>query len=86
VLGSVQEQVAVFLADLERLYRGVGDAAVTNGGQFVAHLEHWPSNPLAQGAYTCYLPVQFTSVAGLESRLECLHVRRAACRCAVTAY
>ena len=39
-----------------------------NGGQFVAHLEHWPSNPLTQGSYTCYLPGQFTSVAGLEGQ------------------
>jgi monoamine oxidase len=66
--GSVQEQVAAFLADLERVYPGVSGAAVRNGGQFVAHLEHWPSNPLAQGSYTCYLRGQFTSVAGLEGQ------------------
>ena len=40
------------------------------GGTILAHLEHWPSNPLARGSYTCYRPGQFTSVAGLEGRPE----------------
>ena len=35
-------------------------------GNVVAHLEHWPSNPLARGSYTCYKPGQFTTIAGLE--------------------
>jgi monoamine oxidase len=65
---TVQEQVAAFVSDLERVYPGVGGAAVTSGGQFVAHREHWPSNTLAGGSYTCYLPGQFTSVAGLEGQ------------------
>ena len=67
-LGSVQEQVDAFLMDLEHVYPGVRSAAVKNGDQFVAHREHWPSNPLSQGAYTCYLRGQFTSVAGLEGQ------------------
>jgi monoamine oxidase len=66
--GSVQQQVAAFLRDLESVYPGVSDAAVSNGSQFVAHLEHWPSNPLSQGSYTCYRVGQFTSVAGLEGQ------------------
>ena len=65
---SVQERVGAFVADLERVYPGVRGAAVTSGGQFVAHREHWPSNPLTKGAYTCYLPGQFTTVAGLEGQ------------------
>jgi monoamine oxidase len=65
---SVQQQVAAFLAGLESVYPGVANAAVKNGVQFVAHLEHWPSNPLSQGAYTCYRRGQFTSVAGLEGQ------------------
>ena len=32
------------------------------------HLEHWPSNPLTKGSYTCYKPGQFTSIAGLEGQ------------------
>jgi monoamine oxidase len=35
-------------------------------GQYLAHLEHWPSNPLMKGSYTCYRPGQFTTMAGLE--------------------
>jgi monoamine oxidase len=35
-------------------------------GQYRAHLEHWPSNPLANGSYTYYRPGQFTTMAGLE--------------------
>jgi monoamine oxidase len=34
----------------------------------LAHLEHWPSNPLTLGSYTCYLPGQFTSIAGNEGK------------------
>jgi monoamine oxidase len=64
----VQEQVDAFLMDLEHVYPGVRSAAVKNGDQFVAHREHWPSNPLSQGAYTCYRLGQFTSVAGLEGQ------------------
>jgi monoamine oxidase len=30
------------------------------------HLEHWPSNPLTRGSYTCYRPRQFTTIAGHE--------------------
>jgi len=65
---SVQQRVAPFVAELERVYPGVSEAAVRSAGQFVAHREHWPSNPLTRGAYTCYLPGQFTSVAGLEGQ------------------
>ena len=36
-----------------------------NGG-YLVHLEHWPSNPLTKGSYTCYKPGQFTTMAGLE--------------------
>ena len=39
-----------------------------------AHLEHWPSNPLTKGSYTCYKPGQFTSIAGREgTRVANLH-------------
>ena len=34
----------------------------------LAHLEHWPSNPLTLGSYTCYRPGQFTTIAGLEGK------------------
>lgn len=61
----VQQQVDAFLADFERVFPGIRAAAARQGNAYVAHLEHWPSNPLAQGSYTCYLPGQFTTVEGL---------------------
>ena len=39
-----------------------------SGGNYLAHLEHWPSNPLTRGSYTCYLPGQFTTIAGNEGK------------------
>jgi len=43
--------------------------AKRNGsGRLLAHLEHWPSNPLMKGSYTCYLPGQFTTIAGNEGK------------------
>jgi len=31
-------------------------------------MEHWPSNPLTLGSYTCYRPGQFTTIAGNEGK------------------
>ncbi|HEX7899529.1 MAG TPA: FAD-dependent oxidoreductase [Planctomycetota bacterium] len=63
---QVQTEAGRFLADLEKVYPGAQAAATRVSGKFVAHLEHWPSNPLTRGSYTCYTPGQFTTVAGLE--------------------
>jgi monoamine oxidase len=64
--GSVQAEARSFLADLESVFPGVKAAARRAGKSIVAHLEHWPSNPLTRGSYTCYRPGQFTTIAGLE--------------------
>jgi len=65
--GAVQTEVAQFLQDLNRVYPGTpGAASKDRRGQYRAHLEHWPSNPLMKGSYTCYRPGQFTTMAGLE--------------------
>jgi monoamine oxidase len=56
-----QAEAAKFLADLDRVYPGAAAAATKT-----VHLEHWPSNPLSKGSYTCYRPGQFTTLAGLE--------------------
>ena len=37
-------------------------------GSFRVHLEHWPSNPLVKGSYTCNHPGYFTSIAGNEAK------------------
>ncbi|MBX3303190.1 MAG: FAD-dependent oxidoreductase [Nitrospira sp.] len=55
-----------FLQDLNHVYPGALEAATLIQGRYLAHLEHWPSNPLTQGSYTCYRPGQFTAIAGLE--------------------
>jgi monoamine oxidase len=62
----LQAQVADFLGDFDRVFPGVGSAAVRRSNAYVAHLEHWPTNPLSLGSYTCYLPGQFTGIEGLN--------------------
>ncbi|MDK2744577.1 MAG: FAD-dependent oxidoreductase [Nitrospira sp. BO4] len=63
---AVQIEAQRFLQDLNRVYPGAIGAATLAQGQYLGHLEHWPSNPLAKGSYTCYRPGQFTTMAGLE--------------------
>lgn len=65
---QTQREAMRFLRDLDVIYPGANAAAARQGGNVVAHLEHWPSNPLAQGSYTCYLPGQFTTIAGNEGK------------------
>lgn len=64
---KTQTEAANFLGDLDRVYPGALAAASRSGKAFLAHLEHWPSNPLTLGSYTCYTPGQFTSIAGNEA-------------------
>jgi monoamine oxidase len=64
--GAVQLEADRFLANLELVFPGAQAAARRSGSDIVAHLEHWPSNPLTLGSYTCYRPGQFTTIAGLE--------------------
>ena len=63
---AVQMEAGLFLADLNFVFPGAHAAARRAQGKVVAHLEHWPSNPLALGSYTCYQPGQFTTIAGIE--------------------
>ncbi len=63
---NVQAEVQAFLADLDQVFPGAQAAATIQGGQYLAHLEHWPSNPFTLGSYTCYRPGQFTTIAGHE--------------------
>ncbi|HEU5409198.1 MAG TPA: FAD-dependent oxidoreductase, partial [Nitrospira sp.] len=63
---AVQTETRQFLQDLNLVYPGASGAATLAQGQYLAHLEHWPSNPLMEGSYTCYRPGQFTTMAGLE--------------------
>lgn len=64
---KVQTEANRFLNDLDRVYPGAWAAAARDTrGNLLVHLEHWPSNPLTLGSYTCYKPGQFTTIAGLE--------------------
>ncbi|MBS0156416.1 MAG: FAD-dependent oxidoreductase [Nitrospira sp.] len=63
---ALQANTQQFLQDLNRLYPGAWGAAALVQGRYLAHLEHWPSNQLIKGSYTCYRPGQFTTMAGLE--------------------
>jgi monoamine oxidase len=64
--GAPDVEAERFLADLDLVYPGAAAAATRIAGAPLVHLEHWPSNPLTKGSYTCYLPGQFTSIAGIE--------------------
>jgi monoamine oxidase len=64
----IQNQVSAWLNELDLLFPGSEAAATLNGNSFVAAREDWPSNPLVKGGYTCYLPGQFTTIAGLEGQ------------------
>lgn len=62
-----QREATAFLADLERVFPGAAAAARRDArGNLVAHLEHWPSNPLSLGSYTANHPGYFTEIADLE--------------------
>ncbi len=63
---AVQAEAQRFLTELNQVFPGTAGAASRVNGQYLAHLEHWPSNPLMKGSYTCYRPGQFTTMAGLE--------------------
>lgn len=63
---AVQAETQRFLTDLNHVFPGTLGAATLVQGQYLAHLEHWPSNPFMKGSYTCYKPGQFTTMAGLE--------------------
>jgi monoamine oxidase len=63
---KVQAQVGAFLDGFDVVLPGMRARAALSGGKYVAHLEHWPSNQLSLGSYTCYRRGQFTTIAGLE--------------------
>lgn len=66
---NLQGEAATFLNDLNVVFPGALTAATRDGsGKLRVHLEHWPSNPLTKGSYTCYRPGQFTAIAGNEGR------------------
>jgi monoamine oxidase len=65
---QVQKEVERFLDDLDRVYPEALVAASGPAGKRRAHLEHWPTNALVQGSYTCNHPGYFTSIADNEAK------------------
>jgi monoamine oxidase len=65
---AVQLEASRFLVDLDKVYPGALAAAKRDAGNFLAHLEHWPSNPLTNGSYTCNQPGYFTTIADNEAK------------------
>ncbi|HBB34381.1 MAG TPA: amine oxidase, partial [Cyanobacteria bacterium UBA9273] len=65
---NVQQEANNFLNDFNRIFPGASTAATRNGNQLLAHLEHWPSNPLTKGSYTCNQPGYFTTIANNEGK------------------
>lgn len=63
---KIQLEAGRFLDDLNFVYPGAREAATHENRKVLVHLEHWPSNPLVKGSYTCYRPGQFTTMVGLE--------------------
>jgi monoamine oxidase len=65
---QVQMEAELFLSDLDDVYPGALAAASGATGNRRVHLEHWPSNPLVKGSYTCNHPGYFTSIADNEAK------------------
>jgi monoamine oxidase len=64
----VQDKAQLFINDLDKVFPGANTYVRRDAqGAIAAHREHWPSNPLSRGSYTCYLPGQFTKIAGHEA-------------------
>jgi monoamine oxidase len=66
-LTVVDQQAEAFLADLEKVFPGVSSKVVRGGdGAPVLRRSHWLPQSYSRGSYTCYLPGQFTTIAGWE--------------------
>lgn len=64
----VQSDTSTFLDELNVVHPGIKARARTDArGRYLCHLEHWPTNPLAQGGYTANQPGYFTELAGHEA-------------------
>jgi monoamine oxidase len=68
-LRPVQTEAESFLNELNLVYPGALAAASRLADNLLrVHLEHWPSNPLVKGSYTCNHPGYFTTIADNEAK------------------
>lgn len=64
----LEQSAQAFLNDLDSLFPGANRHVRRDAtANIAAHREHWPSKPFSRGSYTCYLPGQFTRIAGHEA-------------------
>ena len=64
----LQSQVDSFVRDLDQVVPGALAAARRRpDGSYVVARGHWLRQGTSRGSYTCYLPGQFTGLAGLEA-------------------
>jgi monoamine oxidase len=65
---QVQREALLWLTDLDKVLPGALAAATrTDKKTVLAHLQHWPSDPLTKGSYTCNQPGYFTTILGNEA-------------------
>lgn len=60
--GSPREQAVRVVSELETVFPGVAAAHDPD----LAVRFHWPTHPWTRGSYACYLPGQWTGIAGAE--------------------
>ena len=60
--GSTREQAVRIVSELETVFPGVSAAHDPE----LAVRFHWPTHPWTRGSYACYLPGQWTGIAGAE--------------------
>jgi monoamine oxidase len=61
--GTAAEQVRRLVRGVDKVFPGI--SSVLNGK---TERFHWPSYPFAEGSYACYLPGQWTTIAGAEGQ------------------
>jgi len=62
---NVQQHCERFLTNYDTVLPGTKARARRDSrGNYVSHLEHWPSNPLSKGAYSANQPGYFTTIEG----------------------
>ncbi|MFO0553799.1 MAG: FAD-dependent oxidoreductase [Polyangiaceae bacterium] len=67
VPNKLQQQTAQFLNNFDTIFPGAKALARKDAsGNYVAHLEPWPSNPNTKGSYTANQTGYFTKIAGNE--------------------
>ena len=68
---KVQDEAGRFVTGLEQALPGAMASAKRDArGRYLAHLEHWPTDPFTRGAYTCNQPGYFTRILGHEGTPE----------------